>query len=124
MSSSVATRRASSTALREQHPPWRAASSESSRGHCCRVTPTTSWPCPCRSAAATDESTPPHIATAILICCSPRFVSPPTRRPQLHRRGSTTRAFASNGRPQNRDRELQTRRLAAPENPYRRRPAA
>src|SRR6266852_4489921 len=66
MSRTVATRRASSTAEREQQPPWRADSSVSRRGHCCRVTPTTSWPCACRSAAATEESTPPDIATAIL----------------------------------------------------------
>src|ERR1700682_4149063 len=64
MPSSDATRRASSTALSEQHPPCFADSSMSPRGHCCSVTPTTSWPCACKSAAATDESTPPDIATA------------------------------------------------------------
>src|ERR1700687_5367607 len=67
MPSREATRRASSTALSEQHPPCLADSFMSSRGHCCRVTPTTSWPCACRSAAATEESTPPDIATATLI---------------------------------------------------------
>src|SRR5258708_3474355 len=67
MPSSEATRLASSTALSEQHPPCFADSSMSSRGHCCSVTPTTSWPCAWSSAAATDESTPPDIATAILI---------------------------------------------------------
>src|SRR5579859_5969890 len=68
MSSSEATRRASSTAESEQHPPCRALSSWSSRGHCCSVMPTTSWPCAWSSAAATEESTPPDIATAILTC--------------------------------------------------------
>src|SRR6266550_5553968 len=63
----LATRRASSTAFSEQHPPWRAASTESSRGHCCSVTPTTSCPWAWSSAAATDESTPPDIATATLM---------------------------------------------------------
>src|SRR6266568_6570214 len=67
MARRAATRRASSTAESEQHPPWRAASSESSRGHCCSVTPTTSCPCAWSSAAATDESTPPDIATATLM---------------------------------------------------------
>src|SRR5260370_16992373 len=71
MPSTDATRRASSTAFREQHPPWRAASSESSRGHCWSVTPTTSWPCACSNAAATDESTPPDIAPAPFIIPSP-----------------------------------------------------
>src|SRR5258708_13054272 len=72
MSSSEATRRASSTALSEQHPPCFADSSVSPRGHCCSVTPTTSWPWACRSAAATDESTPPDIATATLTCATLR----------------------------------------------------
>src|SRR5919198_2137825 len=65
MPSSVATRRASSTADSEQQPPWRASSSASSRGHCGRVRPTTSWPCRWSSSAATLESTPPESATAI-----------------------------------------------------------
>src|SRR6267143_1002579 len=67
MPSSDATRRASSTALSEQQPPCFADSSMSSRGHCCRVTPTTSWPWACKRAAATEESTPPDIATATFI---------------------------------------------------------
>src|SRR5260370_29110544 len=56
----------SSPAHRGRPPPCFADSSMSSRGHCCSVTPTTSWPCAWSSAAATDESTPPDMATAIL----------------------------------------------------------
>src|SRR5258708_39436601 len=86
MSSSEATRRASSTALSEQHPPCFADSSVSPRGHCCSVTPTTSWPWACRSAAATDESTPPDIATATLTCatlrCGGRRCRPPRPPPK------------------------------------------
>src|SRR5215471_4273722 len=67
MPSIVATRRASSTADREQQPPCRAASSASPRGHCWSVTPTTSWPSRTSSAATTLESTPPDRATAILM---------------------------------------------------------
>src|SRR5919202_4337656 len=71
MPSSVATRRASSTAESEQQPPCRASSAPSPRGHCCSVTPTTSWPCRRRGAAATLESTPPERATAILTPLAP-----------------------------------------------------
>src|SRR5712692_2840961 len=67
MPSSEATRRASSTADSEQHPPWRADSSSSPRGHCCSVIPATKWPWAERSAAATEESTPPERATAMRI---------------------------------------------------------
>jgi hypothetical protein len=74
MSSSEATRRASSTAFSEQHPALRLFCSSSPRGHCCNVMPTTSCPCACRSAAATEESTPPDIATAIFTSGSPRCV--------------------------------------------------
>src|SRR5215471_11511849 len=80
MSSSAATRRASSTADREQQPPCLAVSSSSPRGHCWSVTPTTSWPCCRRSAAATLESTPPDSATAILIAGAR------SGRPASHRR--------------------------------------
>src|SRR5260370_7294899 len=90
MSSSEATRRASSTALSEQQPPCFADSSVSPRGHCCSVTPTTSWPWACRSAAATDESTPPDIATATLTCATLRCGGRRSRRPPPPPRRSTT----------------------------------
>src|SRR5947207_7764132 len=99
MPSSAATLRASSTADREQQPPCREASSELSRGHCCSVTPTTSWPCACSSAAATDESTPPDIATAILNSGCPRCDVRPLLRPLLHRRAPLTEPCAGSGRP-------------------------
>src|SRR5437868_10203807 len=67
MPSRVATRRASDTAESEQQPPCFSSSTSSSRGHCWSVTPTTSWPAACRRAAATEESTPPDIATATFI---------------------------------------------------------
>src|ERR1700681_4310437 len=80
MSSSDATRRASSTAFSEQQPAFRLFSSASPRGHCCRVMPTTSWPCACNRAAATDESTPPDIATAILTSANlPKILQLPSR---------------------------------------------
>src|SRR5437868_12052166 len=65
MPSRVATRRASSTASREQHP-WCLSKSRAaiSFGHNCSVTPKTSWPSSRIIAAATDESTPPLMATA------------------------------------------------------------
>src|SRR2546430_2317039 len=64
MPSSRATRRASSTASLPQHEPnRRVGSSDSSHGHTRMVTPTTSTPRSTRSAAATDESTPPDIPT-------------------------------------------------------------
>src|SRR4029077_2786626 len=67
MPRTFATRRASSTADSEQQPPCFADSSVSPRGHCWSVIPTTSWPWACSNAAATEESTPPDIATAILM---------------------------------------------------------
>ena len=57
MSSCWATRRASSTSDTLQQPV------SLSPPHSRIVTPTTSWPSPASSAAATDESTPPLIAT-------------------------------------------------------------
>src|SRR5437773_1920758 len=64
MPSSRATRRASSTASLPQHEPnRRVGSSDSFHGHTRMVTPTTSTPRSTRSAAATDESTPPDIPT-------------------------------------------------------------
>src|SRR6478736_1230856 len=99
MPSSAATLRASSTADREQQPPCRDASPESSRGHCCSVTPTTSWPCACSSAAATDESTPPDMATAILNPGSPRCDELPPLHPLPHRRAPPTAPCAESARP-------------------------
>src|SRR5258705_2199533 len=62
----AATRRASSTASVPQHEPKRAGASVAScHGHTRIVTPTTSWPASVRSAAATEESTPPLIPTTI-----------------------------------------------------------
>src|ERR1051325_5471691 len=57
-----ATRRASSAASSEQQL---FLNSEAVSATSCRriQTPTTSWPCCARSAAATDESTPPDMAT-------------------------------------------------------------
>src|SRR5213593_1920787 len=66
MPSSRATRRASSTASLPQHEPKRrAGSSDSFHGQTRMVTPITSTPRSTRSAAATDESTPPDIPTTI-----------------------------------------------------------
>ena len=56
-----ATRLASSTSLTEQQPV------SLSPPHKRMVTPTTSWPSRRSSAAATDESTPPDIATSTFI---------------------------------------------------------
>ena len=53
-----ATRRASSTSATEQQPE------SDGPPHSLSVAPTTSWPCSTRSAAATEESTPPDIATS------------------------------------------------------------
>src|SRR6266850_8357826 len=81
MPSSRATRRASSTASLPQHEPnRRAGSSDSFHGHTRMVTPTTSTPRSTRSAAATEESTPPDMPTTMreamtsmgLIISSPR----------------------------------------------------
>src|SRR5205814_9100682 len=64
MPSSRATRRASSMASLPQHEPKRrAGSSDSFHGQTRMVTPKTSKPRSTRSAAATDESTPPDMPT-------------------------------------------------------------
>src|SRR5688572_20433629 len=60
MPSCCATRRASSTSATEQQPE------SLDPPHSFIVAPTTSWPSSCSSAAATDESTPPDIATSTL----------------------------------------------------------
>src|SRR3990170_26961 len=66
MPSVRATRRASSTASVPQHAPKRRSGSAGSRqGQTRIVTPTTSKPCSTRSAAATDESTPPLMPTTM-----------------------------------------------------------
>src|SRR5215831_7035552 len=57
MPSCSATRRASSTSATEQQPE------SDSPPQSLRVVPTTSWPCSTSSAAATEESTPPDMAT-------------------------------------------------------------
>src|SRR4249920_1817725 len=57
MPSCAATRRASSTSATLQQPE------SDSPPHSLRVTPVTSCPCSSRRAAATEESTPPLIAT-------------------------------------------------------------
>src|SRR5438128_10745324 len=88
MPSSRATRRASSTASLPQHEPnRRVGSSDSFQGHTRMVTPTTSTPRSTRSAAATDESTPPDIPTTTRedmtstgsIISSPRTAGPQPR---------------------------------------------
>src|SRR5579859_8218872 len=86
MPSSPATRRASDTADSEQQPPCFSSSDSSSRGHCWRVMPTTSWPAAANRAAATDESTPPERATATFIsrlrlAAAPRPALRPGARP-------------------------------------------
>ncbi len=58
MSSWAATRRASSTSETLQQPE------SDSPPQSLRVTPVTSWPASVSSAAATDESTPPLMATS------------------------------------------------------------
>src|SRR5262245_50832929 len=58
MPSCAATRRASSTSLTLQQPE------SDSPPQSLSVTPVTSWPCSSSNAAATDESTPPLIATS------------------------------------------------------------
>src|SRR5215831_9952727 len=64
MPSRRATRRASSTVLGEQQLPKRDVGSDASRhGQTRRVTPIASIPSSTRSAAATEESTPPLIPT-------------------------------------------------------------
>src|SRR5947207_3396417 len=86
MPSSRATRRASSTASLPQHEPKRrAGSSESFHGQTRMVTPITSKPRSTRSAAATDESTPPDMPTmmrediGLMILGAPaqQFAEPP-----------------------------------------------
>ena len=57
MPSCCATRRASSTSATQQQPV------SLSPPHSRIVTPTTSWPCVEQQRGATDESTPPLIAT-------------------------------------------------------------
>ncbi len=76
------TRFASRTALTEQQP-----FSASEDSHSCIVTPVTSWPCSRSSAAATEESTPPLMATKTrtpLPLASGRHerAGQPARRPQ------------------------------------------
>src|SRR6266404_8828205 len=61
-----ATARASATVSGEQQlPNFRVDSSGSRHGHTRSVTPITSTPCSTRSAAATDESTPPLMPTTM-----------------------------------------------------------
>ena len=64
-----ATHRASSTSATEQQPE------SDSPPHSLSVAPTTSWPASQRRAAATDESTPPDIATRT----APRHAGAPSR---------------------------------------------
>src|SRR3989338_3849497 len=63
MPSRSATSRASSISRAEQQTFSLGTSSHSSLGHSLREMPTTSYPCCFRSAAATEESTPPLMAT-------------------------------------------------------------
>src|SRR5687767_15519578 len=65
MPSWAATRRASSTSATLQHPE------SDSPPHSLRVTPVTSWPEATSRAAATDESTPPLMATSTLMGSAP-----------------------------------------------------
>ena len=65
MSSWAATRRASSESLTVQQPA--VGASPEGPCHILRVAPMTSWPSSFIRAAATDESTPPDIATSTLI---------------------------------------------------------
>src|ERR1700722_14874213 len=58
MPSCWATRRASSPPATAQHPQ------PEGPPHSLSVAPTTSWPASTKSAAATDESTPPDMATS------------------------------------------------------------
>src|SRR4051812_42992797 len=71
MSSCAATRRASSAASSEQQL-FLNSETVSATSWSRIQTPTTSWPCSVRSAAATDESTPPDIATRtrVMSACS------------------------------------------------------
>src|SRR2546426_3066705 len=103
MPSPRGTRRASSTASLPQHEPnRRVGSSDSFHGHTRMVTPTTSTPRSTRSAAATDESTPPDIPTTTRedmtstgsIISSPRTAGPQPR--DVLRLGSSP-SLASNG---------------------------
>src|SRR3990170_1897121 len=55
--------RASSVSSTEQQLRWCRGASGSSSVHSRMVTPTTSYPCSRSRAAATEESTPPDIAT-------------------------------------------------------------
>ena len=67
MPSCAATRRASSTSAALQHPE------SLSPPHSLSVTPVTSWPSACSTAAATDESTPPLIITRTRLTLPPRL---------------------------------------------------
>src|SRR5215510_15713673 len=66
MSIVAATRRASCrSSIEQQLPNDRSPSAVSDASYSCIDRPMTSWPCSASSAAATDESTPPDIATTI-----------------------------------------------------------
>src|ERR1700677_2072211 len=68
-----ATRRASSTSATEQHPESDAPPQSLS------VAPVTSWPASIKRAAATEESTPPLIATrtfTLSVCQAPPTSTP------------------------------------------------
>src|ERR1035441_10867053 len=68
MPSIWATRRASSTSATEQQPESESPPQSFS------VAPTTSWPCSIKRPAATDQSTPPLMATRTftVLVCQPR----------------------------------------------------
>src|SRR5580692_12897958 len=68
MPSIWATRRASSTSATEQQPE------SDTPPQSFNVAPTTSWPCSIKRPAATDESTPPLMATRTftVLVCQPR----------------------------------------------------
>src|SRR4029079_15467663 len=69
-------------------------------------TPTTSWPCSVRSAAATDESTPPDIATRTLLTgassaevrCDPEETSRALAEPSRHPDALAGRVRGEDGR--------------------------
>ena len=71
----AATRRASCRSSIVQQVPKRTCPSRWS--YSCIERPITSWPCRARSAAATDESTPPDMATTMRIsqCCNAAALS-------------------------------------------------
>src|SRR2546428_9229371 len=81
MPSARATRRASSTASLPQHEPnRRAGSSDSFHGQTRMVTPITSKPRSTRSAAATEESTPPDMPTTMREDMTLIILGPPAPR--------------------------------------------